>query len=109
MAAPLPPSRCPLGHDRKGAPAPERTEPADTPDRPVAHAKKVEPVVSSDPLDMVPDVAIPATGRGNSDDGSRWLNPSPRQLANALHNRGKPIAAEDTPAVGKVHEMVVSE
>jgi len=58
--------------------------------------------------EKVPDSAIPAAGRGNSEDGHNWLNPSPNQLFRALARKQKPIEAEDADAVASVHEMVTN-
>ncbi|EGD74907.1 hypothetical protein PTSG_07135 [Salpingoeca rosetta] len=86
-----------------------RTEPPDTPDRPINldHAAvKVEVKESDHPYDQVPDSVIPAAGRGNSDDGKAWLNPSAHQLFRALKRKDKPIDYEDALVVAQVHEMV---
>ncbi len=58
--------------------------------------------------DFVPDSTIPAAGRGNSDDGKNWLNPSANQLFRALARKNKPIESDDAPAVAMVHEMVTN-
>lgn len=63
---------------------------------------------SADPNDAVPETAIPASGRGNSEHGTSWLNPSPNQLYRALMRKDKAIELEDAPAVAHVHEMYVS-
>ena len=57
---------------------------------------------------MVPASAIPSTGRGNSEDGQEWLNPSPYQLHRALKRKGKAIPKEESFEVAAVHEMVTN-
>jgi len=54
----------------------------------------------------VPENAIPAAGRGNSDDGKSWLNPSANQLFRALMRKDKPIEASDASSVAAVHVAV---
>ena len=54
----------------------------------------------------VPANSIPAAGRGNSEDGKAWLNPSANQLYRALMRKEKPIQAEDASAVAAVHVAV---
>lgn len=54
----------------------------------------------------VPENSIPAAGRGNSEDGKAWLNPSANQLYRALMRKEKPIQAEDATAVAAVHVAV---
>lgn len=54
----------------------------------------------------VPPNSIPAAGRGNSEDGKSWLNPSANQLYRALMRKDKPIQAEDASAVAAVHVAV---
>eukprot|EP01147_Barroeca_monosierra_P006496 gene6496-9369_t len=95
---------CPVLHKRKN-----QEEPPDTPDHPISvdHASaKVEVKTSNDPYDQVPESIIPASGRGNSDDGRTWLNPSANQLFRALKRKDKPIDYEDALTVAQVHEMV---
>ncbi len=41
--------------------------------------------------DEVPGGRIPSTGRGNSEDGSEWLNPTPAELFRALRRKDKHI------------------
>lgn len=60
----------------------------------------------ADPLDRVSGTAIPAAGRGNSDSGREWLNPSPKQLYRALHRKNKGIDIEDAASVSMVHNAV---
>ncbi len=88
----------------------------DTPDRPLrldeggsagghASAKVEVKPDSADPKDHIPASVIPASGRGNSDDGHLWLNPSANQLYRALKRKDKAIDIDDAPAVASVHEM----
>jgi hypothetical protein len=56
--------------------------------------------------ELTPTNSIPAAGRGNSEDGKQWLNPSPNQLFRALHRKDKGIEPEDAPGVANVHVMV---
>lgn len=98
------------------------TEPPDTKDRvinPLASAKGCPvshqmPIVtqtpeSSDPKDAVPPIAIPAAGRGNSEDGHHWLNPSANQLFRALRRKDKPIDIHDATSVADVHTAVTTQ
>ena len=59
------------------------------------------------PGEYVPHNTIPATGRGNSEDGSAWLNPSASQLYRAMKRRDKPIEQSNDDAVAHVHELSV--
>jgi hypothetical protein len=61
------------------------------------------------PMDEVPDVRIPSSGRGNSDDGKAWVNPSANQLYRALKRKQKPIQRGDALGVAEVHTMVTTE
>lgn len=111
-------SKCPMGYgadgskDNGGGSGGSSSEPPDTPDRPITNAHADAVVVrnteSSDPMEAVPGSSIPASGRGNSDSGHTWLNPSPNQLFRALARRDKAIEYEDAPAVAHVHEIVVN-
>ena len=56
--------------------------------------------------EFVPSNSIPAAGRGNSDDGREWLNPSANQLFRALARKEKPIEPEDASSVAAVHVAV---
>lgn len=119
---------CPLGHDKRGAPPPPQDGPADGPDRPLVNPLAPSGGPSShascpvrrhnnldardgpvDPLDVVPESAIPAAGRGNSDSGREWLNPSPNQLYRALKRKNKAIDREDAESVAMVHNMVTDQ
>ena len=103
----------------------KKTEPADSGERPIGkcpHAYAQVTIVkdSSDPLDAIPGIcvhaclnhhisspasSIPASGRGNSEDGKAWLNPSANQLFRAMKRRDKPIEKDDAPSVAVIHEM----
>ncbi len=61
---------------------------------------------SFDADDIVPPQTIPASGRGNSEDGSSWLNPSANQLYRALMRKEKPIEKEQAWVVSQVHVAV---
>ncbi|EDQ85657.1 uncharacterized protein MONBRDRAFT_38782 [Monosiga brevicollis MX1] len=101
-------SKCPVIHKQPSQQS--REEPPDTPDRPLelgTHTSAtVRRVESNNPLEVVPASEIPAAGRGNSDDGQSWLNPSANQLFRALRRKDKPIEVEDALAVAAVHELV---
>lgn len=76
----------------------------------MAHAiAKVEKTDSSDPLEQVLGSSIPSTGRGNSDDGQEWLNPSANQLFRALQRNDKAIDHDDALPVAQVHAIVTEE
>ncbi len=55
----------------------------------------------------MPASTIPATGRGNSPDGTAWLNPTGSQLHRAMNRKNKPIEKDDAPSVAIVHEKFV--
>ena len=59
-----------------------------------------------EPGDIAPGMRIPSSGRGNSDDGLAWENPSSNQLFRALHRKNKPIEEEDSSSVAHVHAEV---
>ena len=54
----------------------------------------------------IPDSVIPASGRGNSEDGKKWQNPSANQLYRALKRKNKPIDKSDALQVANVHNAV---
>lgn len=56
-----------------------------------------------------PASTIPATGRGNSDDGKHWMNPSSGELYRAMQRNNKGLAPSDAFSVANVHEAVTSE
>jgi len=62
----------------------------------------------SDEYKAIPGESIPATGRGNSEDGSGWLNPSAGQLFRSLKRKNKPIEYSDALDVASVHALVTS-
>jgi len=62
----------------------------------------------SEEYKAIPGESIPATGRGNSNDGSGWLNPSAGQLYRSLKRKNKPIDYSDALDVAAVHAMVTS-
>ena len=59
--------------------------------------------------DEVPGGRIPATGRGNSQDGADWVNPTPKELFRALRRKDKHIDEEDAFSVAFVHSVVVDQ
>ena len=124
---PSPPKGCPVDHTKHASSTPTPTpapvaspEPADTPDRslslPTSHSSdayisanghnNLDSIESNDPADQIPGTKIPASGRGNSDDGASWVNPSANQLYRALRRREKPIEHKDAMDVAFVHTMV---
>lgn len=128
MSSETPPARsCPVGMGKEKAPEAPVTngtpgvcpvakkpvaanEPPDTSDHPLkafACQKKVEQVENPvDEKDKVSAKMIPANGRGNSEDGQHWLNPSANQLYRALKRNNKPIEDADSLDVAFIHEMV---
>jgi len=56
--------------------------------------------------DDIPGMHIPASGRGNSEDGKSWVNPSSNQLFRALKRKNKPIEIDDALDVSDVHAQV---
>ncbi|GAB5362184.1 hypothetical protein AAMO2058_000776500 [Amorphochlora amoebiformis] len=97
---------CPVDHRSKASTS--REEPPDRDDRPIHPCmRKVDAKPTTlDPKDEIPEAYIPASGRGNSDDGKRWLNPSANQLYRALKRKNKPIESEDSPSMADVHTAV---
>eukprot|EP00467_Chlorarachnion_reptans_P013824 CAMPEP_0114525624 /NCGR_PEP_ID=MMETSP0109-20121206/22536_1 /TAXON_ID=29199 /ORGANISM="Chlorarachnion reptans, Strain CCCM449" /LENGTH=227 /DNA_ID=CAMNT_0001707243 /DNA_START=112 /DNA_END=795 /DNA_ORIENTATION=- len=105
---------CPAGFGHSSSGPDSKTnceEPPDREDRPihpcmrpVENAEK-----STDEGDEIPEEFIPATGRGNSSDGRKWLNPSANQLYRALNRKKKPIDKEDSPSVAHVHTLVTDQ
>ena len=91
-------SKCPVNHKQMQSNKKNNTdsrEPPDTVDHfmirnaPHSATKVIEKTDSKDPHDMIPGMSIPATGRGNSESGDNWLNPSANQLYNALQRKDK--------------------
>jgi len=70
---------------------------------------KVEKKDTDDPHDDVLGLSIPSTGRGNSEDGSEWLNPSANQLFRALARKDKAIEYDDAMPVAQVHAVVTEQ
>ncbi len=114
-------SACPVGKGNKteaievkstaSSPSSSNTSPQEPPDRPdkpskcPMHAAKIEKVENpQDEGDIIPAAFIPASGRGNSDDGKAWLNPSANQLYRAMRRKDKPIEHQDALAVAAIHE-----
>ncbi|ETO02116.1 hypothetical protein RFI_35321 [Reticulomyxa filosa] len=86
------------------------SEPPDTSDHVCPHSKaKVIRTKGPTTNDTVPEGEIPSTGRGNSEDGQAWLNPSANQLYHALSRRNKPIEYNDAASVATMHQMVTAQ
>jgi cytochrome c heme-lyase len=97
---------CPVNHGKK-------SEPSASGDVRVAAAAGAAPFSQQQHFpelqpegENVPENFIPAAGRGNSEDGKAWLNPSANQLYRSLLRKDKAIQAEDAPAVATVHVAV---
>ena len=94
---PTPPqaSACPVNHNKPNNASSTEQEPPDTVDHfmirnaPHYASKVIENKDSTDPHDIIPGDAIPATGRGNSESGQDWLNPSANQLYHSLKRKSK--------------------
>ena len=107
---PSPPTGvCPVDHSKYKS----NDEPPDTAtDHTISHFHSMAKVVrrdSENPHDIVPGMEIPATGRGNSESGQEWLNPSANQLYRALERKNKPIEHEDALSVAAVHAIVTEQ
>jgi len=70
---------------------------------------KVDKTSSEDPMEQVLGSSIPSTGRGNSEDGQEWLNPSANQLYRALERNDKKIDYADAMPVAQVHAIVTDQ
>ena len=86
-------------------------EPPDTAERPVscsnailhaAHAQLQEE-------DVRHPSRVPAAGRGNSEDGTHWMNPSASQLFHACQRKQKPMAEQDKDSVALIHGEVIEK
>jgi len=98
---------CPVLDHKAGSNTRVRDEPPDKEDKPIhACMRPVEEKNQKEEGDEVPSEFIPASGRGNSNDGKKWLNPSPNQLYRALKRKNKPIEKDDSASVANVHTMV---
>lgn len=96
-ACPVPHSEPQVGQERR-------------PLGPVNHGYVIDrPNDPNDPMEYVPDSRIPAAGRGNSEDGKDWLNPSAGQLYRALTRKDKSIDVNDAMGVASVHEWVTAQ
>eukprot|EP00466_Bigelowiella_natans_P012085 jgi/Bigna1/57255/fgenesh1_pm.7_\ len=96
---------CPVDHKALGESS-GRDEPPDREDRPLHPCMRTVSTQQKEEGDEVPEEFIPAAGRGNSEDGRKWLNPSPNQLYRALKRKNKPIEKEDSASVAHVHTLV---
>lgn len=86
-------------------------EPPDTPDRPVSCTNPIITNTANDSNeeDLRHPSVVPAAGRGNSDDGSSWINPSANQLLNACKRKNKPMEDKDKNAVALIHGEVIEK
>lgn len=92
---------CPMAsHNKKSA-----DEPGDEPDHFVPAIDPTQPKIM-EIGDEQPGTPIPSSGRGNSDDGTHWVNPSANQLFRALKRKNKPIHSGDARNVADVHAVV---
>ena len=67
-------------------------EPPDTVDRPVSCTNPIDTQsYANDEEDMRHPSLVPAAGRGNSEDGKSWINPSANQLLNACQRKNKQL------------------
>eukprot|EP01084_Bolivina_argentea_P119226 211422_1 len=101
---------CPVDHSKYN----QMNEPPDTAiDHRISHfhsmAKVIKDETSNNPHDIVPGIEIPSTGRGNSESGQEWLNPSANQLYRSLKRKNKPIEYEDSLSVAAVHAIVTQQ
>ena len=105
------PKTCPVAHDNIRSS--NMDEPPDTSDHFInqSHsiAKVIENSETNDPLEEIPGIKIPSTGRGNDISGQYWLNPSANQLERALKRKNKPIEHEDSISVSTVHAYVTEQ
>ncbi len=103
---------CPVPHGNNNNN--NKSEPSDGPDRELhpfvisAHLKSMQNK-SNDPNDDTPLSKIPSTGRGNSEDGKYWENPSANQLYRSLKRKNKGIDHNDAASVAHIHEAVTSQ
>ena len=89
---------CPVNHSppKKVCPV-SHNEPPDTPDHILQQSSNshISQKVLKDtndpnnPYNNIPGIEIPSTGRGNSESGNEWLNPSPNQLYHSLQRKNK--------------------
>lgn len=67
-------------------------EPPDTKDRPVSCTNPIEKhSYRNDDEDVRHPSMVPAAGRGNSEDGKMWINPSANQLLHACQRKDKQL------------------
>ena len=104
------PRVCPVNHSKYQ----NSDEPPDTDtDHTISHfhsiAKVIKPENTDNPHDIIPGIEIPATGRGNSESGEEWLNPSANQLYRSLARKDKAIEHEDSLSVAAVHAIVTQQ
>ena len=67
-------------------------EPPDTKDRPVSCTNPIDKhSYTTDEEDVRHPSMVPAAGRGNSEDGKMWINPSANQLLHACQRKDKQL------------------
>ena len=103
---------CPINHASSSSS--NVNEPPDTKrDHTISHfhnmAKVIKKENSTDIHDVIPGMEIPSTGRGNSESGKEWLNPSANQLYHALKRKNKPIQKDDALSVAAIHAIVTEQ
>ena len=106
MTTPETPKVCPVRHSDEVPDTHEHLLARNSPHYSAMVKKKTD---SNDPNDMIPGIEIPSTGRGNSESGATWLNPSANQLYNSLKRKNKPIDYSDAASVATVHAIVTEQ
>lgn len=108
-----PDTRSPPNDPRSSSSCPIDEPPDTGTDTTIGHfhnmAKVIQNRESNDPHDIIPGMEIPATGRGNSESGQEWLNPSANQLYRSLARKNKPIEHEDSLSVAAIHAIVTQQ
>ena len=66
-------------------------EPPDTNERPVSCTNAIISGSHNREEDLRHPSKVPAAGRGNSEDGKYWINPSANQLYNACQRKNKKL------------------
>lgn len=107
---------CPVAHDQRnnamagGCPVAKEPSASSTPRSAASGSSAYSTNQSFAGLNAAGEIAapnaIPAAGRGNSDDGKNWVNPSANQLFRALARKDKAIEAKDADSVAAVHVAV---
>eukprot|EP01083_Nonionella_stella_P083412 230646_1 len=92
-------------------------EPPDTEDTPLdivsclnpIHQNKSKNPNSNGVEDIRHPSTVPAAGRGNSEDGRSWINPSANQLLNACKRKNKNMEEKDKGSVALIHGEVIEK